>query len=178
MVTDMPKAIKRCSKPETVALLVVRDRAHSRVNIMPLGWKMWTSSQPRMIAFSVHEDHYSHDLLMHEQECVLAWPSREMTDGIQACGSVSGVNTDKLELTGWITAQAKRVAAPLIDAAVINLECRITETLVTGDHTLFIATVVEGHLSDDEQHVVFTLGNETNFSHIGQGKGYRFGTFT
>lgn len=178
MITDLTRALKRCSKPETVALLVVRDAGHKRTNIMPLGWKMWTSSQPRMVAFSVHEDRFSHELLMKEQECVLAWPSRDMVDGVLACASVSGASTDKLELTGWETVPAKRVSAPLLSACVVNLECRVTETMTTGDHTLFVATVLEGHLVDDSSHVVFTLNDEAHFSHIGQGKGYRFGTLT
>src|SRR4030066_184224 len=101
MTRDLAKAVKRCSKPETVALLVVRDEANDRSNIMPLGWKMWTSGRPRWIAFSVALGHYSRELLDREGECTLAWPGSGMLDGVLRCGALSGRETDKVSLTGW-----------------------------------------------------------------------------
>ncbi|HEQ71218.1 MAG TPA: flavin reductase family protein [Spirochaetia bacterium] len=178
MTTDMLRAVKRCSKPETVALLVVRDAAHNRSNIMPLGWKMWTSGKPRMIAFSIAQEHYSHDLLLAEKECVLTWPGKNMIQGLLDCGSVSGRLTDKLLLTGWETAPAAKVGAPLLAGGIVNLECRVIEAIPTGDHTLFICSLEEGYVTEKEGRVLFTLNDEAYFSHAGQGKGYRFGTFT
>ena len=177
MITDLAQAIKRCSKPETVALLVVRDANNKRINIMPIGWKMWTSAKPRMLAFSLSQGHYSHYLLLQERECVLAWPSRDMLEGILTCGSVTGRSTDKLALTGWKTSPAHFVNAHLIDDCIVNLECRVTESFETGDHTLMICEVLEGHLGNDESRVIFTLTDEAHFNHIGHGKGYKFGTF-
>jgi flavin reductase (DIM6/NTAB) family NADH-FMN oxidoreductase RutF len=178
VITDILKAVKRCSKPETIALLVVRDARHNRADVMPIGWKMWTSGKPRMIAFSVSRDHYSHELLLLERECVLAWPGKEMLEGLLAAGSMSGRTADKLEQTGWKTLPARHVNAPLLEAGIVNLECRVAETLETGDHTLFVCSIEGGHLAEDDSRVVFTLNDEVYFSHVGQGKGYRFGTFT
>lgn len=177
MLTDKAKAIKRCAKPETVALIVVRDKQHNRVNIMPLGWKMWTSAQPRLIAFSVHGEHYTHFLLQEERECVLAWPTKEMVEGVLQCGSVSGANTDKLQLTGWQTQSASQVSAPLLSQAAVNLECKLNDQLRTGDHTLFVAQILEGHLRPEAQPI-FTLNEESIFGFVGQGSGYRFGCFS
>jgi flavin reductase (DIM6/NTAB) family NADH-FMN oxidoreductase RutF len=178
MTIDLAKAIKHCSKPETVALLVVRDRARDRSNIMPLGWKMWTSGQPRLVAFSVSLEHYSYELLRREGECTLAWPGREMLPGLLKCASVSGLTVDKFELTGWKRLPARFVGAGLIQGSVVNLECRVVSTLETGDHMLFVCSLLEGHLIDNDERVLFTLHDEAQFSHIGQGKGYKFGTFT
>jgi len=68
---------------------------------MPLGWKIVDECTARMIAISIHQEHYSHTLLMQERECVLAWPVKEMIDGVLLCGSVTGLAADKLSLTGW-----------------------------------------------------------------------------
>ena len=177
MLKDKAKAIKRCAKPETVALVVVRDKAQNRVNIMPLGWKMWTSAQPRLIAFSVHREHHTHILLEQERECVLAWPSKEMLEGVLQCGAVSGANTDKLQLTGWETQPASQVSAPILIQAAVNLECKLTDQLATGDHTLFVAQILEGHLRP-ESYPLFTINEESIFGFVGQGSGYRFGCFS
>jgi flavin reductase (DIM6/NTAB) family NADH-FMN oxidoreductase RutF len=177
MTRDLAKAVKRCSKPETVALLVVRDQAHGRSNIMPIGWKMWTSGQPRQIAFSVNLDHYTCDLLLKEGECTLAWPGKDMLGGLLQCGSVSGLNTDKFELTGWKLVPARYVGSGLIENCIVNIECRVKDRLETGDHMLFVCSVLEGHVLEDDARILFTLHDEAFFSHAGQGKGYKFGTF-
>jgi flavin reductase (DIM6/NTAB) family NADH-FMN oxidoreductase RutF len=178
MTRDLAKAMKRCSKPETVALLVVRDKEHDRSNVMPLGWKMWTSGVPRLLAFSVSLEHYSYELLTREGECTLAWPGQDMLPGILQSGSVSGLDTDKFALTGWKLVPARFVGAGLIEGCVVNLECRVKDQLETGDHMLFVCSIIEGHLAEDAGRIVFTLHDEAFFNHAGQGKGYKFGTFT
>jgi flavin reductase (DIM6/NTAB) family NADH-FMN oxidoreductase RutF len=177
MTVDLSKAVKRCSKPETVALLVVRDRTHGRSDIMPLGWKMWTSSRPRLIAFSVNLEHYSCDLLLEEGECTLAWPDQRMIDGVLKCGTVSGNETDKPAMTGWRLLPARFVGAGLLEKAIVNLECRVKDRLETGDHMLFVCSVVEGHVADNDERPIFTLNDEAIFNHSGQAKGFKFGTF-
>ena len=178
MTSDLAKAVKRCSKPETVALLVVRDRDHHRFDIMPLGWKMWASAQPRRMAFSVAQAHYSCALLERERECTLAWPGPALIDGVIKCGSLSGRDTDKAALAGWNLLPAVHVGSGLLEQAVVNLECRVEQSVPTGDHTLFIYSIAEGHVSERDERVIFTLNDESLFNHAGQYKGYRFGTFS
>ncbi len=178
MTRDLAKAVKRCSKPETVALLVVRDKDRSRSNVMPIGWKMWTSGQPRLVAFSVSLEHYSCDLLLKEGECTLAWPGKDMLPGVLQCGSVTGLDTDKFALTGWKLAPARYVGAGLVEGCIVNIECRVQDRLETGDHMLFVCSVLEGHVLEDDARILFTIHDEAIFNHAGQGKGYKFGTFT
>ena len=176
MTRNLMKAVKRCSKPETVALLIVKDAHNNRSNIMPLGWKMWTSAQPRMVAFSVALEHYSAELLNREKECTLAWPHQDMLGGLLKCGAVSGRDTDKIKLTGWHLVPARFVSGGLLEGCVVNLECRVQTQVETGDHMLYVCSIEEGHLAE-EKRAIFTINDESIFRHAGQGKGYRFGTF-
>jgi flavin reductase (DIM6/NTAB) family NADH-FMN oxidoreductase RutF len=41
------------------------------------------------------------------------------------------------------------VGAPILDDAPAYLECRVAETLDAGDHTLFLADIVEAGLQHD-----------------------------
>jgi len=69
------------------------------------------------------------------------------------------------------------VGSGLIEGCIVNLECRVKDRLETGDHMLFVCSVLEGHVLEEEARVIFTLNDEAFFNHAGQGKGYKFGTF-
>jgi flavin reductase (DIM6/NTAB) family NADH-FMN oxidoreductase RutF len=178
MKADLAQAIKRCSKPERVCMAVCYDEENSRSNIITLGWKMWTSLRPRMIAFSMVPTRHSHHLLMKEKQCVVAWPGEDMVKGVMLCGTASGRSVDKFKETGWTPLPARIVNTSLIEECVVNLECKLEHTLVTGDHTLFVASVVEGHVTEDKRRVLFTIKDEAHFKHVGSQKGYNFGAFS
>jgi flavin reductase (DIM6/NTAB) family NADH-FMN oxidoreductase RutF len=178
MITDLQQALKRCSKPERVCMAVCYDEKQKRSNIITLGWKMWTSLKPRMIAFSVVPTRHSHNLLIKEKQCVIAWPGPDMVKGVLLCGTASGRGVDKFKETGWTPLPAVHVKAALIKECVVNLECEITDTLTTGDHTLFVATVLEGHVASDNRKILFTIKDELHFMHVGSEGGYKFGAFS
>jgi flavin reductase (DIM6/NTAB) family NADH-FMN oxidoreductase RutF len=177
MKTDLQQALKRCSKPERVCLVVTYDEKHLRSNIMAVGWQMWTSVNPRMLAFSIAPTRYSHELLIKEQECVIAWPGEDMVKGVLFCGTASGARVDKFKETGWTEVAAEKVKSALIQECVVNLECTIEKTLRTGDHTLFTANILQGHVSEDERKILFTVKDELHFKRLGAAKGYKFGVF-
>jgi flavin reductase (DIM6/NTAB) family NADH-FMN oxidoreductase RutF len=178
MKADLAQAVKRCSKPERVCLVVCRDQEHSRSNIITLGWKMWTSLQPRMLAFSVSATRYTHELLLKEKQCVIAWPGEDMVKGTLLCGTASGRSTDKFQATGWTPLPARHVNASLIEECVVNLECEVNQSLTTGDHTLFVATIIAGYVSEDSRRILFTIKDEAHFKHLGSDRGYTFGAFS
>lgn len=174
---NLQKAVKKCSRPERVCLVVVADEKNRRTNITPVSWNMWTSTQPRIIAFSLHRKRYSHELLISRGECVLAWPGSELIQGVIMCGTTSGRDVDKFALTGWTPAEPSRVKTSLISECIVNLECNIINTVETGDHTVFFAHVSEGHVLEDNRGILFTVNEDVNFDNLGGGKGYRFGIF-
>jgi flavin reductase (DIM6/NTAB) family NADH-FMN oxidoreductase RutF len=178
MQIDLQQALKRCSKPERVCLIVTYDEKNSRSNIITVGWKMWTSLTPRMLAFSIAPTRYSHELLIKEKQCVIAWPGPDMLKGVLLCGTASGVNVDKFKATGWTALPASQTNASLIKEGVVNLECKIEDSVSTGDHTLFIAAVLQGYVSEDDRKILFTIKDELHFKHLGSGKGYKFGVFS
>jgi flavin reductase (DIM6/NTAB) family NADH-FMN oxidoreductase RutF len=51
-------------------------------------------------------------------------------------------------------ARSGETGAPLLECAVAWLECRVTETVTPGDHTLVIGEVVAAGRSGDERPLV------------------------
>lgn len=165
--------LKRCGKPERVCWAVAQDG--ERRSICPVGWKMQTSGNPPMIAVSIAPPRYTHELISASGGFVLAWPGEALAEATIICGSKSGRDTDKFAECGLTALPAKEVSAPLIGECIANLECRVTGTLETGDHTIFAAEVVAVHLSDAGGRVQCVADDSSGYDILFQSRGWTIG---
>ncbi|HUU27372.1 MAG TPA: flavin reductase family protein [archaeon] len=147
----------RLKYPEQVVLVLTVDR-NNKVNVITLGWSMFTSHQPPMMAISVGLSRYSHEALTGRDEFVLAFPGRNMAKEALYCGTNSGRAVDKIIETGLELTDSLEVSVPLLKDAVANFECRIVERLLTGDHTIFVGQVVASHRNQMPAERLYTLG--------------------
>jgi len=85
-------------------------------------------------------------------------------------GSCSGREVDKFSKYGLTPAPAKHLKTPIIAECIAHIECKLSETLRIGDHTLFVGEVLEayadskyfdGELYTTEADLVYQLGGET-----------------
>jgi len=143
--------------PEWIVLIVTTDEA-GRVNVMPAGWSMFTSHDPPMYAVSVGHSRYTHTLIRRGREFTIAFPGPGMGPAIRHCGTRSGSEGDKVSGSGLRLRPASRIKPPLVEGAVVNLECRLVATLETGDHTIFVGEVVVAHVEDDVSGRLFNFG--------------------
>ena len=63
---------------------------------------------------------------------------------------------DKFE--GVATRTGDELGMPLIDGAICQLECRVSEALPGGDHTIFVGEVVDARTAAGEPLVYFRSG--------------------
>jgi flavin reductase (DIM6/NTAB) family NADH-FMN oxidoreductase RutF len=117
----------------------------STSNITTLAWVMPTSNDPPLVALSISPKRYSHQIIMGSGEFTINIPTVELLQQTLACGTVSGRNHDKFKETRLTPGQAKKVKAPIIKECIAHLECKLQETVVTGDHTIFIGKIVEAY---------------------------------
>lgn len=148
--------------PQQVALVTSVDR-EGRPNIITLGWHMHTSFSPPMVAISIGKTRYSHSLISQGKEFVYSIPPFELKDAAFFCGTCSGKKVDKFKETGLTSLPAKLVKPPLIEEAVVNMECRVEEMVITGDHTIFVGRILCSWLGE-KKPILLTVE-----------KGYRFG---
>jgi len=141
------RAIFRKLKPERVVLVTSVD-LHGRPNVMVAEWFMRTSFEPPLVAISIGKTRYTHKLIKESKEFVVAFPSSEMVKEVVYCGTHSGRDVDKFKETGLKIREAKFVKAPLIENCILNLECKVVDSLDTGDHTIFVGEVVAAYYKE------------------------------
>ena len=153
---DLSQAWQR-KYPEQV-VMVTTVGTEGPPNIITLGWAMPTSGSPQMCAISIGLGRYSHDLLQQVPEFVLTFPAEDMEKSMLLCGTKSGRDVDKFAESGLTALPAAIVRPPLIGEAVTNMECKVVNTLLTGDHTIFVGEVVAAHHGEREVRRLFNLG--------------------
>ena len=136
--------------PTPVVLVTCVDEK-GKPNIITLAWAGVVNSEPPMIGISIRPERYSHGCIKGMGEFVVNLPSEEMVRGVDACGVVSGRETDKFDLTGWKAVPAEKVKAPLIDECPVQMECKVKQIISLGSHDLFLGEVVALHVKEEVQ---------------------------
>jgi flavin reductase (DIM6/NTAB) family NADH-FMN oxidoreductase RutF len=134
--------------PSSVVLATCADQK-DRPNIITLGMYMTISSRPPLICIGVAPERYSHDLIARSREFVVNVPSTDLEEAMRFCGARSGRDVDKFAETGLTASPAKKVSPPIIEECFGHLECRVVQSHVCGDHTLFVGEVLSASLNED-----------------------------
>lgn len=134
--------------PSSVVLATCIDQ-NDRPNIITLGMYMTISSRPPLICIGVAPERYSHDLIAKPREFVVNAPSMDLEEEMRFCGVKSGRDVDKFAETGLTASPAKKVRPPIIEECFGHLECRVVQSHVCGDHTLFVGEVLSASLNED-----------------------------
>ncbi|MDI6708727.1 MAG: flavin reductase family protein [Candidatus Thermoplasmatota archaeon] len=133
--------------PKMAVLVTVVSKAQP--NIITLAWHSPLSFNPPLYGISIDPKRYSHNLILEAKEFVVNFAPWEILDKLHYCGKKSGRETDKFEATGLTQIAASKVKAPLIKECYSHLECRLVESKLYGDHTLFIGKIVAVSVNED-----------------------------
>ncbi len=147
---DFSKVSTATKHPARVALAVVEDK-DGKYNMITLEWFMKTSIKPPMFAISIGHTRYSHECLQNVRFFNLCLPSKEMIEVSKICGSKSGRDIDKFEVTGveWFAGRLAKL--PIIKEAKANFECKIITQVRSGDHTIFVGEVKHSWLNEEKE---------------------------
>jgi flavin reductase (DIM6/NTAB) family NADH-FMN oxidoreductase RutF len=74
-----------------------------------------------------------------------------MVRKVDACGVLSGKETDKFSSMEWNQVTAQKVKPPLIDECPVQLECVVKQMISLGSHDLFLGEVVALHVMEEVQ---------------------------
>ncbi len=149
MKRELPKNRRLQAGPASVVVMATCVDKQGKPNIITLGMYMTISSNPPMVCIGVAPERYSHGLIEERGEFVINVPSINLEEQMSFCGERSGREVDKFAETGLTPVPARRVKPPLIEECFGHLECRVVESHVCGDHTLFIGEVVSASADED-----------------------------
>ncbi len=142
--------------PEQVVIAIARDKS-GKANPITLGWTMFASGNPPMMAIAVAAGHYSVKAIEHSKCFTIAYPSAEMAQATLFFGSHSGRDTDKLAETGCRTEPARQIDSILLSDAVANFECVEESRVPAGDHIIYIGRVVAAHINAEPRKRLYTV---------------------
>ncbi len=143
--------------PEQVVIAIAKDR-QGKANPVTLGWTMYASGNPPMMAIAVAKKHYSIEAITHSECFTIAFPSSDMADAALFFGSESGREIDKFAEFECETEQAKEIDSVLLTDAVANFECMLDSQVPVGDHIIFVGTVVSSHMNTEPKKRLYTTG--------------------
>ncbi|HHE38801.1 MAG TPA: flavin reductase family protein [Candidatus Cloacimonetes bacterium] len=148
------EAIKKIKNPAKIAIAVVKDK-NGKANLITLEWYMRTSIKPPMLAISIGHTRYSYECLQNFRYFNLCFPSREMNNETLLCGTKSGRDTDKLQVTKLEWFKGRLAQLPIIKDAVANFECEVVTQVRSGDHTIFVGEVKHSWVNEGKEVLLF-----------------------
>ena len=111
-------------------------------NVLTIGWTGILNTIPPKTYISVRKERHSYQMLMDTREFVINLPSANLVKAVDFCGVRSGKDINKFKETNLNPARCPNVSAPLISECPLHLECKVTDTVDLGSHTMFLADIV------------------------------------
>ena len=129
------------SSPLPFALITAIDQ-REKANAIGLSWVTICSWEPWLFAISIAPGRYSHDCIEHSVEFVINYPSEKLAIPAWKCSTQSGKKVDKFKEFGLEAVPSLKVRPPRIKGSSVCIECRVVNSVETGDHTLFIGEAI------------------------------------
>ena len=133
------------------AVLVSTADRDGRPNVLTVAWAGTVCSAPPMVSISVRPERYSYHCIEETGEFVINLTTAGMARAVDYCGVRSGRDVDKFAEMKLTPCPSQKVKAPGIAESPVSLECRVTQALPLGSHTMFIAEVAA--VSADEAYL-------------------------
>jgi len=141
------------------AVMLTCCNAKKSINgIITVTWMTPTSHVPLLLMVSVGSGgketgdfayRVCYSLINETKEFGLNLPTIELTEAIGKVGTTHSDEVDKFAETGLTPLTSKKISAPLISECFLNVECKVIQQFVTGDHTVFVAKPLAVYMDDD-----------------------------
>ena len=149
MKVELPEHRRLQPGPASVVVMATCVGKEGRPNIITLGMYMPISSKPPMVCIGVAPRRFSHGLIEETGEFVINTPPISLVEQMHYCGVKSGRDVDKFAETGLTAIPSLKVRPPRIEECFGHIECRVVQSHVFGDHTLFVGEVVASSADED-----------------------------
>ena len=155
------KDISKILKKLNYGIYVVTMGDGTGGNAFTASWVMQVSSEPPMIAVSVHNKHQSSRLLQSTGAFVVNLIGVGQDDVVKAYFGPAESGYDKLKNSSVIDSPATKT--PLIPGAIGYLDCEIVSNTQAGNHTIFIGEVKASELDDKKTDLLTTSNSKLHY---------------
>ncbi len=153
----MSKDISKALKKMEYGVYVVTVGKGNDGNAFTASWLTQVSSEPPMIALSVHNKHQSCPRLKE----VGAFAVNMIAKGQEVVAKTyyGPAESGYEKLKSAIIKNAPITGSPLLNGTIGFLDCKIVQNVTTGNHTLFIAEVAAAMIETDAPILTSENGN-------------------
>ena len=154
--------IKKVMKKLEYGVYVVTMGRGTEGNAFTASWVSQVSSEPAMIAVSVHNKHQSSRLMKDNKAFVvnLIGEGQEAVAKAYYGPAESGYE----KLAGTSVEDSPSTGTPLIPGAIGYLDCVVVSTMQVGDHTLFLGTVKAASMDDSVTQLMTTTNSKLHYT--------------
>jgi flavin reductase (DIM6/NTAB) family NADH-FMN oxidoreductase RutF len=146
---------RRILNPGPVAIVTTAWRGTT--NAAPVAWTAPLSMEPPLVGCVIHPNRHTAAMIRFSEEFAINIPGPALVKQTAFLGTLSGVDTDKLEAAGLQTFSGLRVEAPLIEDCLAWIECGVQDVIAAGDHTMFVGRVLKVHALEEAYATTWLL---------------------
>jgi flavin reductase (DIM6/NTAB) family NADH-FMN oxidoreductase RutF len=139
-------------------LYVLGARAGERRNGMTVNWVSQVSFEPKLVAVSVEQTAFTHELLVEGGVFCVNLVSVEDRAVVRKFTKPVEVDLAARTLNGFSFRDGIS-GAPVLELAVAWIDCEIRQQVELGGHTLFVGEVVDAGFQADEETPVLSMGD-------------------
>jgi flavin reductase (DIM6/NTAB) family NADH-FMN oxidoreductase RutF len=141
--------------PSGLYVLGSTDNAERR-NGMTLNWATQVSADPKLLGVSVELTAFTHELISVGRVFSLNIIDREDRAIVRKFTKPVEVDLAARTLNGFAFHDGVS-GAPILDQAVAYLDCEVRESVVVGEHTLFLGEIVDAGFEKPEDTPVLRM---------------------
>jgi len=127
-------------------------------NVMAAEWTFTVSRNPFLISVHLSPKDATHDAIVEKGEFGVSLVGEDQVAAMGFAGHFTHHETDKLSSELFETYPAKKIDAPMIKGCPVNLECKLVQKVLMGDHTAFIGEVVELAIDPAKRPIAYRHG--------------------
>lgn len=125
----------------TRPIFLVSMELDGKRNIITVGMFSIFSGAPTLVGIGLKPSRFSFGLIRESGEYVVNVVTEELMKAVRICGTYSGRDSDKFNLTELTPKKGTEVKAPHIAESPVKIECKVVDEVEIGDHIWFIGEV-------------------------------------
>lgn len=140
--------ITSCLQPKPSVLVSCRS-LDGEDNALAVAYCCNCSYDPPMVMVGIVPSRYSYKMIKDAGCFVVNLVEKDYKETFDYLGSVSKRDEDKLSKMKVHLEEAVKINAPILADCPVNIECKIVDSIMTGSHEMFVATIEHVHANGE-----------------------------
>jgi flavin reductase (DIM6/NTAB) family NADH-FMN oxidoreductase RutF len=137
-------------------LYAIGSRAGDRRNMMTANWVTQLSFDPKLVGVSVEKEAFTHELIAEGGVFSVNILDREDRAIVRKFTKPVEVDAAAHTLNDFAYHDGAS-GAPVLDQALAYLDCRVSQSVDVGGHTLFLGEIIDAGFQKDEETEVLRM---------------------